>query len=739
MSKTITLSILALSLYLLPASARGDFGFVLQTRWEAGSGEVRTLAFSPDGSWLVAAGDRQSLVIDLTGGVVKARGELRGPRKKALGAAVSPDGKRIALVDAAGAFYLFDSSSLAVMATVPHAHSGEARTVSFTTDGEYVLTGGEDGKVRAWTLQGQLFADLGKGMHHDKAVVMVAGVPPGRSAISVGEDRRVILWQVDTQQAVRPTMVEMDVRSAAVGSAGILALGLQDLSASLHRSVAFPGGRDMRGMSRDQRVIRPDVGGDADAQKIKATDTVRLIDAGNGTQMREMGSEDQDLDAVGVSPDGRFVATAGSGKSASVWDSATGKLVTRIPFDQPATSLAFSLDGKWMAAGTKGGAISLYRLSGVGPAVVKGPGGGQLMIILVEPANANGRGETPRVETPSLRVKGRIKASVPLKSLEVDGQEITSLVEGENGDWVFTAQIPLPDPGRHQVEVVAEDQAGTVARESFVVERARQVHFPQPGKGRRLALIVGVSKYADRSIDLQYADADAQGLYSFLTSPALGPAAFRPQDVQLLLNEQATVANITTGLREFLHKAREEDFVLFFFAGHGAADPNNLKELYLLAHDTSPKKIAGTGLLMRHVREAISDIEARDVLILTDACHSAGMASSKGMRNIADNAINQAFLERMLHSSGGMAILTASEAAQASLEDAKIRHGVFTEFLLRGLGGEADANKDHIVTLGELMEYVRDKVKTTTEGRQIPAIGPTSFDRQLPIAVVSPP
>jgi WD40 repeat protein len=710
------ISPLFLALAFLPVAARGDFGFVLQTSWQAPAGAIHALAFSPDGAWLVAAGERQSEVIDLTGGVIKVRGELRGPRKKALGAAVSPDGGKIALVDAAGSLYLYDAGSLALAATVPRAHSGEARTVAFTSDGEYVLTGGEDGKVRAWTPQGQLFADLSKGMHHDEAVVFVAGVPPGRSAISVGEDHRVILWNVDTQQAVRPTMVEMDVRSAAVGGSGVLALGLQKIVGNTFRSSSS-----------------------ANAHEIKATDTVRLIDAASGAQMREMEGEDQDLDAVGVSPDGRFVAAAGSAKSASVWDAATGKLVTRIPFESPATTLAFSLDGKWLAAGTRSGAIALYRLSGVGPVIVKGPVGGQLMIILVEPANANGRGEPSRVETPSLRVKGKIKSATPLKSLEVDGREITSVVQSENGDWVFNAQVPLPDPGRHQVEVVAEDQAGTVARQSFIVERAHQVRVPKPGKGRRIALIVGVSKYADHSIDLAYADADARSLYDYLTSPALGAAAFRPQDVQLLLNEKATVANITTGLREFLHQAREEDFVLFFFAGHGAADPNNLKELYLLAHDTSPKKIAGTGLLMRHVREAISDIEARDVLILTDACHSAGMAASKGQRGLADNAVNQAFLEKMLHSSGGLAILTASEAAQVSLEDAKIRHGVFTDFLLRGLQGKADTNHDQIVTLGEIMEYVRDNVKQTTEGRQIPAIGPTSFDRGLPVAIVSPP
>src|SRR5262249_7527232 len=149
----------------------------------------------------------------------------------------------------------------------------------------------------------------------------------------------------------------------------------------------------------------------------------------------------------------------------------------------------------------------------------------------------------------------------------------------------------------------------------------------------------------------------------------------------------------------------ENDFVLFFFAGHGAPDPRHPQDLYLLAHDTRVKDLAGTGLLMRYVREDISKIAARDVLVLTDACHSAGMDDASGTRSLASNRVVPAFLAKMQHASGGLAIFTASEAAQLSQEDARWdNHGVFTHFLLQGLNGAADRNGDHIVTLGELIE-----------------------------------
>jgi uncharacterized caspase-like protein len=44
------------------------------------------------------------------------------------------------------------------------------------------------------------------------------------------------------------------------------------------------------------------------------------------------------------------------------------------------------------------------------------------------------------------------------------------------------------------------------------------------------------------------------------------------------------------------------------------------------------------------------------------------------------------------------------------LDDDKHHHGLFTYYLLRGLRGDADTNRDGAVTLGELAGYVRQKV-----------------------------
>ncbi len=699
-----------------------DFSFVLDDRWMVSGGPCRAVAFSPTADWLVVATGRQGLLFAVgEDGRVLPQGEIAASRKEILDLAVSPDGQVLAAVNASGALQLYEALTRRSIKSVAKAHSGRVQAVSFTLDGRYILTGDHKGRFKVWSNRGDFFADLAQGAEHEAGIVMVGGATPGRHAISVGEDRRVILWNVDTQRVLRSTMVDMDVLSAATSGDGrILALGLELLQGNVFRSATL-----------------------ASARETEAKDTVRLIDAEKGTTLRDLEGGGQELNAVSVSPDGRFVTAGGSGSSASVWDTVTGKLVTTIPFDEPATVLEFSPDGRRLAAGSKKGSLSLFGLNGVGPAT-RPEQPKEIIVVIVQPEvvviqDRGTSGPPLRVQTSTLQVRGRIKTPSPVTTLQVAGREITSLSLADAGDYLFTAFVPLPIPGPRQIDIVVENQAGQTAIESFVVEREVEVAAPAAGVGRRLALIVGVSDYADDSLDLRFAHRDAQELHRLLTSSVLGPAAFKPDDVMLLTDDQATVANINIGLRQFLQTAREDDFVLVFFAGHGVPDPNRLKNLYLLAHDTKPGNIAGTGLLAKTVRETISEIPARQVVVLADSCHSAGIGAPDAphRRGVTVNPIHQAFLDKARHASAGMAILTASEAAQVSVEGEQwARHGVFTYFLLKGLRGEADENDDGIVALGEIMEYVRERVRRETNSLQIPAIGPTSFDRDLPIVVV---
>ena len=55
-------------------------------------------------------------------------------------------------------------------------------------------------------------------------------------------------------------------------------------------------------------------------------------------------------------------------------------------------------------------------------------------------------------------------------------------------------------------------------------------------------------------------------------------------------------------------------------------------------------------------------------------------------------------------------VINASGPMQLALDDPQLKHGSFTHYLLRGLGGVADGNGDGIVTVNELYSYVQRTV-----------------------------
>ena len=81
-----------------------------------------------------------------------------------------------------------------------------------------------------------------------------------------------------------------------------------------------------------------------------------------------------------------------------------------------------------------------------------------------------------------------------------------------------------------------------------------------------------------------------------------------------------------------------------------------------------------------------------------DACHAGGLVALKGTTGTDTELIK--FYKAFEDSRGGMALLLSSKGEEYSLEDSGLRSGVFSHFVIRGLKGEADTNKDKVVSVG---------------------------------------
>lgn len=254
------------------------------------------------------------------------------------------------------------------------------------------------------------------------------------------------------------------------------------------------------------------------------------------------------------------------------------------------------------------------------------------------------------------------------------------------------------------------------------------------------SIVVGISSYQDSRIPaLRYAADDALAVYEWLIAPDGGKHS--PSRVKLLTNESATGAAIKNALFEWLRQAIAEDVVVIYFSGHGSADsPDSRENLFLLPYDTDYDSIATTGFPMWDIETALKRfIKAKKVIVMADACHAGGVGKPFDVSRKAGRGITVTPVSTMLHTlstvSDGVCIISASDDNQFSQEGAEWGggHGVFTHYLLKGLGGEADYNQDGVIRLGEIIPYLSENVRRATKNAQSPTVA-GRFDPALSIS-----
>ena len=246
---------------------------------------------------------------------------------------------------------------------------------------------------------------------------------------------------------------------------------------------------------------------------------------------------------------------------------------------------------------------------------------------------------------------------------------------------------------------------------------------------------VGISKYRHQNIDLAYASKDALDFFNFMLSS--GSEHIKSRRAVLLLNKQATRANIIGKFTRFMKRTMPEDLVIVYLATHGLPDPE-INELNFVAYDTDLNNLLATGVSQSDIARALNYGRAKKVLIILDSCHSGQLEASIfiAKRGILVTSMNS-FLSHLTEARDGVAILSASSAAEFSEEGEHYGggHGAFTYYLLEALRGKADTNGNGIVTLREAYDHTYRNVAETTEGRQHPELKGI-FDNELPLVEV---
>jgi tetratricopeptide (TPR) repeat protein len=238
-------------------------------------------------------------------------------------------------------------------------------------------------------------------------------------------------------------------------------------------------------------------------------------------------------------------------------------------------------------------------------------------------------------------------------------------------------------------------------------------------EGKVYALLVGISRYQRLRPEqwLRYPHRDAQLFDEHLRSPRGG--SLPDSNIVLLTDERATTAAVRNAFETFVKaRAGKKDTVVIFIAAHGIVESTGRRGAYIVTHDSDPEDLATTALPMADLQNLIEEDLSRvgHVLVFVDVCRAGTIGSLRGT-----NSVNRA-VEQLGEADGDIFLFLASGPKELSYEGPQYGggHGAFSYFLLDAMNGAADVNQDGVVSVGEIIEYVRDRVTQATNNRQHP-------------------
>lgn len=346
--------------------------------------------------------------------------------------------------------------------------------------------------------------------------------------------------------------------------------------------------------------------------------------------------------------------------------------------------------------------------------------------------------DNSKVEVNIIELNGVIEDEKGIKSIEIyiNGKPIK--LENTRGLRLkpeepnirsdFRERIPL-QIGENNIRIVAVDTIGLAAEKVLTInylERRKNIW----------AVIVGIDRYSNIR-HLKYAVNDAKAFYNHLVGFSQVPT----ENVTLLLNQEASLTRLRSAFGTHLKKnAGQDDMVIIFFAGHGAIEKDMLSpdgdglEKYLLPFGADPMDLYATALPMGEISRIFNRIRSDRLVFIADSCYSgASGGRTIGIDGIRAN-LSDAFFDRVT-SGKGRVIISASGANEVSAESDELKQGVFTYYLLEGLKGKADIDRDGMVTVDEAFRFVSQHVPRATNQEQHP-IKKGSVKGRLVLSVV---
>lgn len=355
------------------------------------SAGVRSVAFTIDGQRLISgSADRTAIVWDLTDH--KSIATLKGHTAAVRAVACSPDGGTVATASEDATVKLWKTSDWTERASMSGTEGVMFWCLAFSPGGRTLAAGAFDGTVKLYDPSDGKERKMLRGP--TEAITAVAFAPGAQEIIAGSIDKSLRRWKAEMGATSVAAAKSSDpekapelkpIEAVTALNAILLNIGQPVLSLSFNKDgrrlavgtgkFRSPGSlqlwdtvkREKTWQSDEFKFGVPAVAFSKDEQRIAignfADNFLRLIEVGNGKQLKEIRGHRAKITGIAYSPEGKYFATASLDRDVKLWDATTNKEVkTFIGHSDYVYSIAFSRDGKRLLSGSSDRTARLWEI-----------------------------------------------------------------------------------------------------------------------------------------------------------------------------------------------------------------------------------------------------------------------------------------------------------------------------------------------------------------------------------------